>query len=49
MSGVDIADQLMVYYACGRKSMKWYKRIFWRILDQALTSSLYMDYPFMVV
>ena len=33
MSRVDKADQLMVYYACGRKSLKWYTRIFWRILD----------------
>lgn len=24
MSGVDIADQLMVYYACGRRALKWY-------------------------
>jgi len=25
MSGVDVVDQYMVYYTCGRKSMKWYK------------------------
>lgn len=25
----------MVYYACGRKSMKRYKRIFWRMVDHA--------------
>ena len=25
MSGVDIADQLMVYYACGHCTLKWYK------------------------
>lgn len=35
MSGVDIADQYMVYCACGRKSMKWYKRVFWWLLDHA--------------
>ena len=28
MAGVDKADQLMVYYACGRKSLKWYKGYF---------------------
>ena len=39
MSGVDIADQLMVYYACGRKSMKWYKRVFWRLLDHAILNA----------
>ena len=36
MSGVDIADQYMVYYACGRKSMKWYKRVFWRLVEHAI-------------
>ena len=39
MSGVDIADQLMVYYACGRKSMKWYKRVFWRLIDHAILNA----------
>ena len=33
MSGVDIADQLMVYYACGRRTLKWYKRVFWRMVE----------------
>ena len=39
MAGVDKADQLMVYYACGRKSLKWYKRIFWRILDHSILNA----------
>ena len=39
MSGVDIADQLMVYYACGHKSMKWYKRVFWRLIDHAILNA----------
>ena len=38
MFGVDIADQLTVYYACGRRSVKWYKRVFWRLLDRAITN-----------
>ena len=39
MSGVDIADQVMVYYSCGRRTLKWYKRVFWRLVDHALTNS----------
>ena len=38
MSGVDIADQLMVYYACWRRTLKWYKRVFWRL-------SMYLSMP----
>lgn len=36
MSGVDISDQLMVYYACGRRTLKWYKRVFWRLVEHVL-------------
>ena len=39
MSGVDIADQLMVYYACGRRTLKWYKRVFWRLIEKLLINS----------
>ena len=39
MSGVDIADQNMVYYACGRRTLKWYKRVFWRLLKHSITNS----------
>ena len=39
MSGVDISDQLMVYYACGRRTLKWYKRVFWRLIEHILINS----------
>jgi len=39
MSGVDVSDQYMVYYACGRKSMKWYTHVLWRLLYQAILNS----------
>ena len=39
MSGVNKADQLMVYYPCGRKSLKWYKRIFWCMLDHSILNA----------
>ena len=38
VEGEGEEDQLMVYYACGRPSIKWYKRVFWRILDGVLTN-----------
>lgn len=39
MGGVDIADQYMVYYAIGRKSMKWYRRVIWRLIEMAILNS----------
>lgn len=38
MGGVDHMDQFLVYYAIGRKSIKWYKIIFWRVLDMAIVN-----------
>ena len=39
MGGVDHLDQYLVYYALGRKTIKWYKRIFWRIIEMALINA----------
>ena len=39
MGGVDLADQAMCYYSVGRKTMKWWRRIFWRMHDQAITNA----------
>ena len=39
MSGVDIADQIMVYYACGRRTLKWYKRVFWRLVEHIIVNA----------
>ena len=39
MSRVNKADQLMVYNACGRKSLKWYTRIFWCMLDHTILNA----------
>lgn len=35
MGGDDLADQAMCYYSVGRKTLKWWRRIFWRMHDQA--------------
>lgn len=39
MGGVDLADQVMCYYSVGRKTMKWWRRVFWRMYDHAITNS----------
>lgn len=39
MAGVDNNDQLLVYFAVGRKTMKWWKRVFWRLIEIALVNS----------
>ncbi len=39
MGGVDLADQAMCYYSMGRKTMKWWRRVFWRMHDQAITNA----------
>ncbi len=38
MSGV-VSDQNMIYYACGRHTLKWYKRVFWRLLEHCITNN----------
>ena len=35
MGGVDLADQAMCYYSVGRKTMKWWRHIFWRMHNHA--------------
>ena len=36
MGGVDLADQFMCYYSVGRKNMKWWRKIVWRLHDHPL-------------
>ena len=39
MGGVDRSDQLLHYYDAARKSMKWYKKFFFHLLD---VSTIYL-------
>ena len=39
MGGVDLADQAMCYYSLGRKTVKWWRRVFWRMHDHAITNA----------
>uniref|UniRef100_A0A2S2R867 PiggyBac transposable element-derived protein 4 n=1 Tax=Sipha flava TaxID=143950 RepID=A0A2S2R867_9HEMI len=36
MSGIDRADQIISYYPLPRKSMRWYVKVFFHILDICL-------------
>lgn len=39
MSGVDRADQLTSYYSCPRKSVRWYKKVIFHLLDVTVVNS----------
>lgn len=39
MGGVDKADQLAVYYCFQRKSIKWWKKVFFWLLETAVVNS----------
>lgn len=39
MSGVDLHDQLNKYYVCSRKSVKWWKKVFFWILESCITNA----------
>jgi len=40
MKGVDFSDQLSGSYKSTRKTIKWYKKIFFNLLDMAVVNSL---------
>ena len=37
--GVDLSNQLISYYELNRKTIKWWKRIFFHLLDIAIVNS----------
>ena len=39
MGGVDLADQLRKYYTVGRSSFKWYRYLFWFLIDVSICNS----------
>ena len=43
MSGVDRCDQLLVYYALNRKTTKWWKRLFFRLLDMSIINAMILN------
>ncbi|XP_065654500.1 piggyBac transposable element-derived protein 4-like [Hydra vulgaris] len=43
MGGIDSADQIMKYYNCGRKSSKWYRRIFCHLLEICVHNAFVLE------
>ena len=39
MGGVDLANQFICYYSVGRKNMKWWRKIVWRLHDHATVNA----------
>ncbi|KAJ8940139.1 hypothetical protein NQ314_010806 [Rhamnusium bicolor] len=39
MSGIDKSDQMLSYYSCPRKTIQWYKKVLFRLLDISLWNS----------
>ena len=39
MGGVNVVDQHLVYYAIGRKGLKWWRRVFYCLLERAIVNS----------
>lgn len=33
MSGIDRSDQMMAYYSTPRKTVRWYRKIFFHLID----------------
>lgn len=42
MSGIDRSDQMISYYSTPRKSLRWYIKIFFHLLDASLWNSSYI-------
>lgn len=42
MKGVDRADQMLSYYPCERKTLRWYKKIFVHFLQMIMINSLHL-------
>ncbi len=42
MRGVDRGDQLVSYYSIGRKSKKWWRKIFFYLIDVCILNALVM-------
>lgn len=42
MSGIDRADQMVSYYSSPRKCLRWYKKVFFHLLDLTVWNSFYL-------
>lgn len=42
MSGIDRQDQMMAYYPCNRKSIRWYKKLFVHVLQMSVINAYFL-------
>lgn len=42
MSGIDRSDQMLSYYSTPRKSLRWYVKVFFHLMDASLWNSMYI-------
>lgn len=42
MSGIDRADQMISYYSCPRKTIRWYKKVIFHLFDIAIWNAFYL-------
>ncbi|XP_063635050.1 piggyBac transposable element-derived protein 4-like [Cydia splendana] len=42
MSGIDRADQMVSYYSSPRKTLRWYRKVFFHVLDLAVWNSFFI-------
>ncbi|XP_062524652.1 piggyBac transposable element-derived protein 4-like isoform X1 [Bombyx mori] len=48
MSGVDRSDQMISYYSSPRKTIRWYKKVLFHLLDTAVWNSYYLYKKFVL-
>lgn len=44
MNGVDKCDQYLNYYSVGRKSKKWWKKLFYRLLELCIVNAMVLHF-----
>lgn len=42
ISGIDRCDQMLSYYSSPRKTIKWYKKVMFHLLDITMWNSFYL-------
>ena len=44
MNGVDKCGQYLYYYSMGRKSIKWWKRAFFRLIELSIVNAMVIHF-----
>lgn len=42
MSGIDRSDQMLAYYSTPRKTVRWYRKVFFHLIDLCLWNACYI-------